>query len=136
MRSTIFQTSTNINTEKSTTTTPHLLPTSLPTRQLVFYTTKMANVLRVCVVIYNVLYAKVAYSEDVSLLVESMNNINKGTEVQLDTRKDINLENKERIQIDVPKPDEKKCVNTKNLVCYSTVNNAQFLITLGNSHVH
>jgi hypothetical protein len=43
----------------------------------------------VCVVIYNILHAKVAYSEDVSLLEESMNNINKGTEAQLDTRKDI-----------------------------------------------
>lgn len=78
----------------------------------------------------------VANSEDVSLLEESMTNINKGTEAQLDTRKDINLENKERIHLDVPPPDENKCVNTKNLVCYSIVNSAQFSITLGNSHVH
>jgi len=65
-----------------------------------------------------------------------MNNINKGTEAYLNTRKDINLENKERIYMDVPTRDEKKCVNTKNLVCYSTVNNAKFSITLDNSHIH
>ena len=76
-----------------------------------------------------------AYNEDVSLLEESMN-INKGTEAQLDIRKDINLENKERIHMDVPTPDEKKCVNIENLVCYSTFNNAQFSYTLGNSQVH
>lgn len=78
----------------------------------------------------------VAYSKDVSLLEESMNNSNNGIEAQLDTKKDINLENKERIHRDVPTPDENKCFNTKNLVCYSTVNNAQFSITLGNSHIY
>jgi hypothetical protein len=50
----------------------------------------------VCVVIYNILFAMLAYSEDVSLLEESMNNINKGTEALLDTRKDINLGKKDR----------------------------------------
>jgi len=55
----------------------------------------------------------VAYSENVNLLEESMNNFNKGTEAQSDTRKDINLENKDRIHMDVPTVDENKCVNTK-----------------------
>jgi hypothetical protein len=89
----------------------------------------------VCVVIYNILYAKVAYSEDVSLLEESVN-INKGTEAHLDTSKHINLINNEKIHMDVPTPDENKCVNAKNIVCYRTVNNVQFSMTLGNSHVH
>jgi hypothetical protein len=56
----------------------------------------------------------VAYSEDVCLLEESMNNINTGTEALLDTRKDINLK-KERKQMHVPNLDENKYVNTKTL---------------------
>jgi hypothetical protein len=87
-------------------------------------------------VFYNILYAMLAYSEDVSLLEESTNNSNNDTEAQLDTRKDINLENKVRIHRDVPTADENKCFNTKNLVCYSIVNNTQFSITLSNSHIY
>jgi hypothetical protein len=42
-----------------------------------------------------------------------MNNLNKGTVALLDTRKDINLEKKNRIHMHVPTSDENKCVNTK-----------------------
>lgn len=46
-------------------------------------------------------------------LLEESTYINKGTEAQSDTRKDINPENEETIHMDVQTPDENKCVNTK-----------------------
>lgn len=55
----------------------------------------------------------VTYSEDVSLLEESID-ITKGKEAQSDTKKDINPENKETIHMHVPTPDENKCVEHIN----------------------
>jgi len=76
----------------------------------------------------------VAYSEDVSLLEESID-INKGTEAQSDTRKDSNPENRQYIWMSQHQM-RTNALTQKHLVCHSTINNAQFSITLGNSWVH
>jgi len=74
--------------------------------------TKMATVLCACSKKFIIFYMQWWLTVRMCLLEESTY-INKGTEAQSDTRKDINPENEETIHMDVQTPDENKCVNTK-----------------------